>query len=46
MIPFKHFAVTAALAAVAACAGNSSSTEPTDLSKKAQVVIFDVKGMT
>ncbi len=46
MIPFKQFAVTAALAAVAACADSSSSSEPADLSNKAKVVTFDVAGMT
>lgn len=47
MIPFRHFLMTAALAALAACTGDSSSTEPAaDLSKKAKVVTFDVSGMT
>jgi hypothetical protein len=47
MISLKHFVVTAALAALAACADNPSSGEPAaDLSKKTKVVTFDVSGMT
>jgi hypothetical protein len=47
MIPFKNFAVAAAMAVLAACAGSSGSSEPSaDLSKKAKVVTFDVSGMT
>jgi hypothetical protein len=47
MIPFQHFALTAALAALASCAGSLTSSEPAvDLSNKAKVVSFDVSGMT
>ncbi|MEZ6014286.1 MAG: hypothetical protein R3F49_04180 [Planctomycetota bacterium] len=47
MIPIRFFAMSAALAALAACTTETSSDAgAVDLSHKAKVVTFDVSGMT